>query len=253
MPSNKSVCELPGALRTFFIEKVVNIQKNILEADVQNGADVAVVKSCPPKVHLSSFESATEDEAQELIQSSKSKSCSLDVAPAFLIKECLDEFVPIITNMINLSLTSSTIPLALKSAIITPILKKPTADPDELNNFRPISNLPYIAKLLEKVVHRLGKHKSLNGLYEQCQSAYRPGHSTETAVLKVQNDIQRAVDNDKCVFLVLLDLSAAFDTVPHHTLLTQMKTSFGVVGRAHEWLTSYLENHMQSVVHGVWL
>ena len=230
-------------------EKVVNIQKNILEADVQSGGDVAVVKSCPPEVQLSCFEPATEDEVQELIQSSKSKSCSLDVAPAFLIKECLDEFVPIITNMINLSLTSSTIPSALKSAIITPILKKPTADPDELNNFRPISNLPYIAKLLEKVVvHRLRKHKSLNGLYEQCQSVYRPGHSTETAVLKVQNDIQRPVDNDKCVFLVLLDLSAAFDTVPHHTLLTRMKTSFGVVGRAHEWLTSYLENRTQSVV-----
>ena len=140
--------------------KVVNIQKNILEADVQSGGDVAVVKSCPPEVLLSCFEPATEDEVRELIQSSKSKSCSLDVAPAFLIKECLDEFVPIITNMINLSLTSSTILSALKSTI-TPILKKPTADPDELNNFRPISNLPYIAKLLEKVVvHRLRKHVS---------------------------------------------------------------------------------------------
>ena len=72
------------------------------------------------------------------------------------------------------------------NAIITPILKKPTADQDEVNNFRPISNLPYIAKLLEKVVvHRLRKHKPLNGLYKQCQSVYRPGHSTETAVLKV--------------------------------------------------------------------
>ena len=89
---------------------------------------------------------------------------------------------------------------------------------------------------------------SLNGLYEQCQSAYRPGHPTETVVLKVQNDIQRAVDNDKCVFLALLDLSAALDTVPHHTLLTRMKTSLGVVGRFHEWLTSYLENRTQSVV-----
>ena len=69
-PSNKSVCVLPGALRTFFIEKVVNIQKNILESDVQNRGDVVVVKSCPPEVHLSFFEPATEDEVRELIQSS---------------------------------------------------------------------------------------------------------------------------------------------------------------------------------------
>ena len=110
---------------------VVNIQKNILEADVQSGGHVAVVKSCPPEVHLSYFEPATEDEVRKHIKSSKSKSCFLDVAPAFLIKECLDEFVLIITNMMNLSLTSSTIPSALKSAIITTILKKPTADPDE--------------------------------------------------------------------------------------------------------------------------
>ena len=144
---------------------------------------------------------------------------------------------------------TSTTPSALKSAIIIPILKKPTADPDELNNFRPISNFPYIAKLLEKVVvHRLRKHKSLNGFYEQCQSAYHPGHSTKAAVFEIQSDVQLAVNNDKCVFLVLLGLSAAFDTVPHHTLLTRMNTSFGVDGRAHEWLTSYLENLTQSAL-----
>ena len=75
---------------------------------------------------------------------------------------------------------------------------------------------------------------------------YRPGHSTETALIKVQNDVLRATDSiDKeptCVFLVLLDLSAAFDTVAHPILLSRMKTKFGVADSAHKWLTSYLEN-----------
>ena len=84
------------------------------------------------------------------------------------------------------------------------------------------------------------------------QSAYRPGHSTETALIKVQNDVLRATDSiDKeptCVFLVLLDLSAAFDTVAHPILLSRMKTKFGVADSAHKWLASYLEDRTQSVV-----
>ena len=167
----------------------------------------------------------------------------------------MDELAPIITALINSSLQASYVPPTLKSAIVTPILKKPSADCDELSNFRPVSNLPYISKLLENVVvSRLREHKITNGLYEPLQSAYRPGHFTETALIKVQNDVLRATDSiDKeptCVFLVLLDLSAAFDTVAHPILLSRMKTKSrsGVADSAYKWLTSYLEDRTQSVV-----
>ena len=202
---------------------------------------------------LSSFEITTEDEIRKLILASKSKSCSLDVIPTFLIKECMDELAPVITVLINSSLRASYVPPTLKSAIVTPVLKKKSADCDELSNFRPVSSLPYISKLLEKVVvSRLHEHKIANGLYEPLQSAYRPRHSTETALIKVQNDVLRPTDSrDKeptCVFLVLLDLLAAFDTVAHPILLSRMKTKFRVSDSAHKWLTSYLEDRTQSVV-----
>ena len=157
----------------------------------------------------------------------------LDIVPTFIIKEFASELVPIITSIIYCSLMASSIPPALKTAIVTPILKKPSDELDELSNYRPVSNLPYLSKLLEKVVSsRLHNHKVTNNLYEHVQSAYRSGHSTETALVKVQNDILRAIDvEQQCVFLVLLDLSAAFDTITHQTLLSRMKQSLELLMR----------------------
>ena len=117
-----------------------------------------------------------------------------------------------------------------------------------LFNYRPVSNLPFISKVLEKVVSaRLSTHKKENNLYETFQSAYRSGHSTETALLRVQNDILRAIDSGKCVFLVLLDLSAAFDTVTHDGMLDRLKSRFGITGDAQRWIASYLKERSQSV------
>ena len=112
-----------------------------------------------------------------------------------------------------------------------------------------MSNLSFVSKLFEKVVSkRLDSHKSSNCLYEPYQSAYRAGHSTETAVLRVQNDILREIDSEKCVFLVLLDLSAAFDTVSHQILLKRLAVQYGVKGKAADWLRSYLTERTQSVL-----
>ena len=106
-----------------------------------------------------------------------------------------------------------------------------------------------MSKLLEKVVaRRLQAHKHDHHLYETFQSAYRSGHSTETAVLRVQNDVLQAIDRGDCVFLVLLDLSAAFDTVSHELLLERLCTEFGVTDSAFVWVRSYLDNRTQSVV-----
>ena len=101
-----------------------------------------------------------------------------------------------------------------KSAILKPLLKKSTLDPDDFQNFRPVSNLSFLSKVIEKVVAaQLLKHLEKNNLLDKMQSAYKSGHSMETALLRVYNDIMMAVDKKKHVFLVLLDLSAAFDSV----------------------------------------
>ena len=91
-----------------------------------------------------------------------------------------------------------------------------------MNNYRPISNLPFISKLLERYVARcLLDHMTANNLLERHQSAYKSHHSTETALVLVQNDILGALDRRFGVILVLLDMSAAFDTVNHEIPLSR--------------------------------
>jgi hypothetical protein len=156
--------------------------------------------------------------------------------------------LPVITRIINLSLSSAKVPECFKVAAVTPLLKKSNLDHNILKNFRPVSNLPFLSKILEKIVaKRLLEHKDKNLLHEKMQSAYRKHHSTETALVRIQNDILRAIDNKQCVCLVLLDLSAAFDTVDHPTLITRLSDRFGVRNSALEWIKSYLHERKQFV------
>ena len=155
-----------------------------------------------------------------MISNASSASCSQDPITTKLVKEHLTELIPGITNIINKSLSAGEFPSALKHADITPLLKKSTLDKDELKNYRPVSNLAFISKIIEQVVaKRLKHHLNINKLWGKMQSAYRSFHSTESALLRVQNDIISSIDQKKLVALVLLDLSAAFDTIDHSILL----------------------------------
>ena len=126
-------------------------------------------------------------------------------------------FVPVITKIVNLSLTTGHVPDCLKEAIVKPLLKKPGLNNELLKNYRPISDISFLSKITEKVVAtRLNNYGSDHDLYEPLQSVYKPYHSTESALLKVQNNILTDIDNRKGVILVLLDLSTASrDYFPH--------------------------------------
>ena len=134
-------------------------------------------------------------------------------------------------------------PTDLKQAVVTPLLKKSTLDKDILKNYRPVSNTAFLSKLIEKAaLSCVSEHIDSNNLIQKFQSAYRSGHSTETALLRVKNDIVRAVDNQQAVFVVLLDLSAAFDTIDHNLLLNRLYTVFGFRNNVINWFRSYLCN-----------
>lgn len=151
----------------------------------------------------------------------------------------------------NASLQSACVPECHKKAIVTPLLKKDNLDANNLKNFRPVSNLPFISKILEKVVAKqLVIHMSNNNMQDSQQSAYRAGHSTESALIKVKSDIDTALGEGDGILLLLLDLSAAFDTVDHLLLLERLERLLGVTGDAKRWIHSYLTSRSQMVSIG---
>ena len=141
-------------------------------------------------------------------------SCVLDSLPSSIIKQCTDLLLPTITYIVNLSLREGCMLTCLKSAVLSPLLKKPDADFLQFKNFRPISHLKALSKIIEKsVALQLTNHLMNNNLHENFPSAYKVHHSTETVMVKVQYNILHAIDGNKAVVLLMLDLSAAFDTV----------------------------------------
>ncbi len=142
----------------------------------------------------------------------------------------------------NASRLSGTFPNSLKTAVVKPLLKKSNLDNTMLSNYRPISNLPFICKIIEKVVfNQLNNYLNSNGYLDNFQSGFRVHHSTETALIKIINDIRFNSDSGKISVLVLLDLSAAFDTVDHNILLEGLENWVGLSGMVLKWFRSYLE------------
>ena len=125
--------------------------------------------------------------------------------------------------------------------MVLPILKKTSLDAGTLSNYRPISNLSFDSKLVERVVlSQIGTYLTNNNLYPRSQSAYRKHHSTETVLIKAMNDIGSALDDGIDVPLVLVDLSSAFDTVDHQIFLERLQFKYGMSGSVLSRFKSYL-------------
>ena len=158
-----------------------------------------------------------------------------------LLKRFSNTFSAPIAAIPNLSLSSGQFPSALKHAVVSPILKKTTVDTDEPNSYRPVSNLPFLSKLLERAVFiELTDHLARHTLLPDRQSAYRQNYFTETALLGLRNDMLLAADEGHGTALVLLDLSAAFDTIDHDILLNLLNKSCGLTGPVLGWFSNYL-------------
>ena len=168
----------------------------------------------------------TDDDIFKLIRSSTTKACKLDPLPAIIMRSCYSALVPIFKTVTNLSLSTASMPENLKIASLWPLLKKLNADCEQFSNFRLVSNLKFLSKLVEKSVFvQLNNYLTVNGLHERFQSGYKVHRSTETALLMITNDILLSLDRGDNVFLLLLDLSAAFDTVNHSLLLLRLENS----------------------------
>ena len=197
---------------------------------------------------LTHFRKTDTEEIEEIIGKSNSKTCDLDPLPTVIFKMFVKQLSVPLTLIINKSLSCGEVPTSFKTAIVTPVLKKSHLDPNEVSNYRPISNLQFTSKVLEKVVFkRLDEHFEKNHLMSDNQSAYRRNHSTETLLIKISNDILTALNHGKSTLLVTLDISAAFDTVNRQMLLQRYESDFGISDGALDWVASYLTDRQQKV------
>ena len=196
------------------------------------------IRYCSP---LKYRQLVTEDFVKTVVQEMPKKSYDLDPIPTSVLYDCLDEIIPIVTSIMNKSLSSGIVPHCFKHAPVKPLLKKVCLDPNSLKHYRPVSNLPFLSKVLERIVlKQFLQHLQSHSLLEPFQSAYRKCHSTETALLRVVNDLLQASDSGCVSILSLLDLSAAFDTVDHNILITRLRSTFSCSGMVLHWFISYL-------------
>ena len=245
LPSNFNAQELYQKFADFFSTKIALIREK-LDSATAAPSPVHDKVYCGPV--LERFEPVTEQFVKKLCLSASPKTCELDAIPTPLLCECLDVLLPYITHAVNDSLMSGSFPSIFKPAIVRPLLKKPSLDQDSLKSYRPVSNLSFLSKITEKaVLSQLLSHLQQNNLLNPHQSAYRKFHSTETALLKIVNDILLGFDENKLSVLALLDLSAAFDTIDHSILLHRLSVSYGIHHLALSWFESYLTGRTQTV------
>uniref|UniRef100_A0A8C1X0H3 Reverse transcriptase domain-containing protein n=1 Tax=Cyprinus carpio TaxID=7962 RepID=A0A8C1X0H3_CYPCA len=191
---------------------------------------------------LSSFSPLSEMDVSKLILSSHPTTCPLDPIPTHLLQAISSSVILSLTHIINTSLHSGTVPSAFKQARVSPLLKKPSLNPALLENYRPVSLLPFIAKTLERVMfNQLCMFLVQNNPLDSNQSGFKSSHSTETALLSVTEALRLARAASKSSLLILLDLSAAFDTVNHQILLSTLR-KMGISGTALLWFKSYLSD-----------
>lgn len=189
---------------------------------------------------LSSFNTLSENEVTKLLTCSRPTTCPLDPIPTSLLQAVSPTVIQAVTHVINASLTAGIFPSSFKVARVTPLLKKPTLDPTQVANYRPVSLLPFLSKTLERAVSKqISDFLNANGLLDPFQSGFKSGHSTETALLSVTEALKAAKATGLSSVLILLDLSAAFDTVNHNILLSIL-SNMGFSGTALSWLKSYL-------------
>ena len=244
LPKCESQKELAQSFHIFFTDKI-----KCIRAQFERVNDLQ-----PPTRALSSakfvgFHEVSINEIAKILSNSPGTTCDLDPIPLALLKKCSDAVLPAMTKSINNSMNLGEIPSSLKAAQIRPMLKKVNSDSFLLANYRPISNLCFLSKTLERVVAKqLSTFIANNYLIDAFQSAYGAHHSVETALLNVHNDLlQQAMNCGKITLLVLLDLSAAFDTVDHSILLSRMNSYFGIGGVALDWFQAYLSGRTYCV------
>lgn len=229
---------IANLLNNYFIEKCCKIKQNPTE--VNN-------KLSHKKIQNNFyFYPASQEEIESIINSLQNKySSGKDDVPTAVIKNVKTHLSKILTHLINSSFVSGIFPEQLKVAKVVPIFKR--GDPNNIDNYRPVSLLPSFSKIYEKAVYtRLSTYLDKHGLFDDFQHGFRSGKSVTTAAVAFIESIIDSVDRGEQVIGVFMDLSSAFDSVDHMLLLKKLN-NLGVTGISYKWFQSFLVNRWQYV------
>ena len=235
LPEATSDSILAEEFAGFFHDKIDNIRSRF-----NTTAPYKPEEKCDVPL-LNKFTPISAIQLEKTITRMSSKTCALDIMPTARLKEVLGTILPSLTYIVNKSLAQGEFYTNWKEALVKPLVKNRILG-TTLTNYRPVSNLQFISKIVEKVtLDQFTQHCNRNSLLLNYQSAYRQHHSCETSLVKLVNDILWAMEKQLVTVVVILDLSAAFDTVDHDLLLEVLESRFGIVGTARKWYTSYLK------------
>jgi hypothetical protein len=172
LPEHNDERSLADQFNEYFLEKPLKLRAS-LQTSIPHITDSDSI------VKMDSFRLLTVFQVVRIIKQSPRKSSVLDPIPTQRLLMCLKSLVLIIHPLVNSSLRDG-MPLSYKSSIITPLIKKKNLDKNELSNYRPVSNLPFLSKIIERAVYyQLSNHLEDHGMFDPKQSAYRSLHSVE--------------------------------------------------------------------------
>ena len=244
LPQHTDAKELANTFNNFYINKVKKLRSDIPCSD----HDTTYKNTIYNGTRMDSFTPVTVEELSKILNESGIKTSYHDILPAKLLKEVIKELLPHLCELVNKSLKTGTVD-GIKESVIIPLLKKNGLDPEILKNYRPVADLVFLSKLCERVVfRRIDKHMFENTLHSKFQHGYKKGHSPETLLLRLVNDILLGMDSNLAIIILLIDLSAAFDTVDIDLLLDILQYELGIRGVALNWFRSFLTGRNQRVL-----
>ena len=246
LPYSENYDSLANSFNDFFVSKIEKIRQKL-----NINGTIKISRTVNPFVtQFGTFDIVNSKDLIKIIKSFNIKTSRDDPIPAFLLKSSIDFLIPVFVHLVNLSLQSGSMD-GLKESLVTPILKKAGLDRDILVNYRPVCAGLFLDKLIQKcVAGQLDNHMLFNNLHIPWQSGYKKFHNCETVLLKIFNDIMLHLDNNSCCVLLLLDLSAAFDTADHDELLSILYHEIGLRNTVLDWFQSFLSSRVQSTYVG---
>ena len=242
LPKCHNAVDLANDFNLFYLSKIDKIRDTIpycTEPYLFNDSGIAL---------LNEFKYVTIDDMNVILRDmEKIKTSPIDPLPAKFLSKCINQLLPIMVSLINKSLSEGSVE-GLKHSVITPIYKKNDMNVNSLNSYRPIFNIPFLCKLTEKVVLKQFVEHIRGSVYDcPYQHGYKKFHSTETMLLEMYDEILLGFDKEFCTVLVMIDMSAAFDTVDIDILLEILYNALNVRGTAFAWFKSFLKDRSQCV------